>query len=82
MYIYRCREGASPPEGAPTPREEKPQGGDPIKAQGAQPCKGDQTLGKLEPKGQSPTGATLTTSEPGVLAQRSVRPYFFLGLPL
>ena len=26
----------------------KPQRGDPLKAQGAQPCKGDQTLGKVE----------------------------------
>ena len=36
-----------------------PDRGDPLKAQGAQPCKGDQTLGKLQPKGHSPTGATL-----------------------
>ena len=26
----------------------KPQRGNPLKAQGAQPCKGDQTLGKVE----------------------------------
>ena len=29
-------------------RRSKPQRGDPLKAQGAQPCKGDQTLGKVE----------------------------------
>jgi len=29
-------------------RRSKPQRGDPLKAQGAQPCKGDQTLGEVE----------------------------------
>ena len=29
-------------------RRSKPQRGNPLKAQGAQPCKGDQTLGKVE----------------------------------
>ena len=29
-------------------RRSKAQRGDPLKAQGAQPCKGDQTLGKVE----------------------------------
>ena len=28
--------------------EQSPYRGDPLKAQGAQPCKGDQTLGKVE----------------------------------
>ena len=29
-------------------RPDEPQRGDPFKAQGAQPCKGDQTLGKMK----------------------------------
>ena len=41
-----------------SPTALSPNRGDPLKAQGAQPYKGDQTLGKLQPKGQSPTGAT------------------------
>ena len=52
--------------------EQSPERGDPLKAQGAQPCKGDQTLGKLHTKGQSPTGATLKAV---VKPQRHTSPF-------
>ena len=37
-------------------RRSKPQRGDPLKAQGAPPCKGDQTLGKVEAIRTEPYG--------------------------
>ena len=45
-------------------RRSKPQRGDPFKAQGAQPCKGDQTLGKVEAIRMEPyRGAPPTTKD-------------------
>ena len=45
-------------------RRSKPQRGDPLKAQGAQPCKGDQTLGKVEAIRMEPyRGAPPTTKD-------------------
>ena len=57
--------------------------GDPLKAQGAQPCKGDQTLGKVEAIRMEPyRGAPPTTKDGQCYSIVRVYRVFFASISL